>query len=212
MLKFGCTLPNLANICLHSSTNAIFYPFTETHYDLLSKVGEDVIGGPSIVPTRKVFVEKTHSRKSTDGCKTIVGINARRLSASSVCQPVPTGLDTRYEFNADLHRLKERPDKCRSFEKLVMSCSQRMRPDCRIESFHTTRIQRKIDCFNGDGLYSHCNTEFEGMGCFHHYCLSQEARRALTQKDIQSGIKKEKMDEKWKQFIEQIGNIVVEMW
>ena len=29
MLKFGCTLPNLANICLHKCTDAKFCPFTE---------------------------------------------------------------------------------------------------------------------------------------------------------------------------------------
>ena len=29
MLKLGCTLPNLANICLHISTGAKFHPFTE---------------------------------------------------------------------------------------------------------------------------------------------------------------------------------------
>ena len=36
MLKLGCTLPNLANICLHKSTNAKFYPFTEGEKDLLA--------------------------------------------------------------------------------------------------------------------------------------------------------------------------------
>ena len=30
MLKLGCILPNLAIICLHKSTSANFYPFTET--------------------------------------------------------------------------------------------------------------------------------------------------------------------------------------
>ena len=29
MLKLGCTLPNLVNICLHKSTDSKFYPFTE---------------------------------------------------------------------------------------------------------------------------------------------------------------------------------------
>ena len=29
MLKLGCTLPNLANICLDKSTNNKFYPFVE---------------------------------------------------------------------------------------------------------------------------------------------------------------------------------------
>ena len=37
MLKLGCTLPNLANLCLHKSTDAKFYPFTEADKDLLEK-------------------------------------------------------------------------------------------------------------------------------------------------------------------------------
>ena len=38
MLKLGCTLPNLANICLHKSTSANFYPFTETDKDFLQMI------------------------------------------------------------------------------------------------------------------------------------------------------------------------------
>ena len=34
MLNLGCTLPNLANICLHKSTNYKFYPFCESDKDL----------------------------------------------------------------------------------------------------------------------------------------------------------------------------------
>ena len=37
MLKLGCTLPNLANVCLHKSTDAKFYPFTEGDKDLWRK-------------------------------------------------------------------------------------------------------------------------------------------------------------------------------
>ena len=29
IIKLGCTLPNLANFCLHRSTDSKFYPFTE---------------------------------------------------------------------------------------------------------------------------------------------------------------------------------------
>ena len=35
MLKLACTSPNLANICLHKSTDAKFYPFREGEKDLL---------------------------------------------------------------------------------------------------------------------------------------------------------------------------------
>ena len=38
MLMLGCTLPNLANNCLHKSTDAKFYPFTEGDKDVLQKI------------------------------------------------------------------------------------------------------------------------------------------------------------------------------
>ena len=62
MLKLDCTLPNLANICLHNSTDAKFYPFTEGEKDLLEKIREDVVGGSSIVFTRKTVVDETFIR------------------------------------------------------------------------------------------------------------------------------------------------------
>ena len=58
MLKLGCTLPNLANICLHKSTDSKFYPFTESDKDLFGKIREDMVGGPSIVLTRKAVVDE----------------------------------------------------------------------------------------------------------------------------------------------------------
>ena len=58
MLKLGCTLPNLANICLHKSTAAKFYPFTEGDKGLLEKIREVFVGGPSIVFTSKAVVDE----------------------------------------------------------------------------------------------------------------------------------------------------------
>ena len=63
MLKLGCTLPNFANICLHKSTDSKFYPFTESHKDLLEKIREDMVGGPCIVFTPKAVVDETFIRK-----------------------------------------------------------------------------------------------------------------------------------------------------
>ena len=59
MLKLGCTLTNLANFCLHKSTDSKLYPFTESDKDLLDKKREDMVGGPSIVFTRKAVVDET---------------------------------------------------------------------------------------------------------------------------------------------------------
>ena len=69
MLELGCTLPNLANICLHKSTDSNFYPLTESDKDLLEKIRENMVGGPSIVFTRKAVVDETFIRKSSNLCK-----------------------------------------------------------------------------------------------------------------------------------------------
>ena len=79
VLKLGCTLQNLANICLHKSTDAIFYPFTEGDKDLSEKIREDVVGGPSIVFIRKAVVDETFIRKPTNLCKSIVGLDSSQL-------------------------------------------------------------------------------------------------------------------------------------
>ena len=63
MLKVGCTLPNFAKIFLHISTGAKFYPSTETDKNLLEKIREDMLGGPSIVFTRRAVVDETFIRK-----------------------------------------------------------------------------------------------------------------------------------------------------
>ena len=65
MLKHCSTLPNLANICPHKSTDAKFQPFTEAYKDILEKFGEVVARGPSIVFRRKAVVDETLVQKST---------------------------------------------------------------------------------------------------------------------------------------------------
>ena len=68
MLKFGCILPTLANICLHKSTDSKFHPFTESDKDLLEKIREDKVGRPSLVSTLKAVVDEAFIRKSTNLC------------------------------------------------------------------------------------------------------------------------------------------------
>ena len=96
MLNLGRTLPNLAKNCLHKSTDSKIYPFTESDKDLLEKIREDMVGGPSIVFTRKAVVDETFIRKSSNMCKSIVGIDGSQLYPYSMCQPMPSGLYTRW--------------------------------------------------------------------------------------------------------------------
>ena len=144
MPKLGCAFSILPNIFLQVSASAKFSPFTENDKDLQSKVREDMVGGPSVVFTRKSVVDETHTGKSTSLCKWIVRIDASQLYPHSRCQPMPKSFYTRYETDAGLQRFKPRHHKSRSFENVVMSHFERIRPDCRIERFNTPGNQNNI--------------------------------------------------------------------
>ena len=63
LLKFGCKSSDLANICLHKSSDAKFNNFIEGEKYFFEKVREDVVGGPYIVLTlEEVFYEISHSK------------------------------------------------------------------------------------------------------------------------------------------------------
>ena len=59
-------------------------------------------GGPSIFCTRKAVVDETYIRNSSNVCKSIVGIDANQLYPFSMCQDMPTGLYTRWEFGTEM--------------------------------------------------------------------------------------------------------------
>ena len=212
MLKLGCTLPNLANIFLQKSTNEKIYPFCESDRDLCEKSREDMTGGPSIVFTRKAVVDETFIRDSSNVCKSIVGIDASQLYPYSICQDMPTGLYTRWEFDSDMQKFEARHNRSRNFENMVMSYYQQTRPECKIESFHTSGNQKKIDCFNVDGYCNHCKTVFEAMGCYYHFCPCQETRPSLSDEDIERGSKRREMDDLRREYIRVKGYKIEEMW
>ena len=165
-----------------------------------------------MVFTRKAVVEETFIRKSTDICKSIVGIDASQLYPYSMCQPMPTGLYTRWDFDSETGRFTPRQNKTRGLEIMVMSFFQRTRPEYEVQSFFTTGRQKKINCFSVDGFCSHCNTVFEAMGCFYHFCPCQELRPSLTEEGIQRGSKKKVLDALRRHYIQEKGFKVIEMW
>ena len=109
MVKFCCTLPNQTNICLYKSTDAKFYPFTEEDKEFLENP-QVVVGGSSIVFTRKAIVDETFIRKPTNLFKFFV-----RSDASHFYR-----LYTRWDFNSETGRLTPQQNKTRRFEERVM--------------------------------------------------------------------------------------------
>ena len=95
---------------------------------------------------------------------------------------------------------------------MVLSYFQQGRPDFKIESNVTTGTQKKIDCFSVDGICYDCNTVFEAMGCYYHYCPCQEACPSLTDTNTERGVKKRQQDEMRGDYIQQKCYQIVEMW
>ena len=123
-----------------------------------------------------------------------------------------TGLYTRWVYESETKRFTARQTQSRSVENMVLSYFQQSRPDCKHESNVTTGRQKKVDCFSVGGIFHRCNTVFEAMGCYFHYCPCQEARPSLTDTNIQRRVKKRQQDEMRRDYIQQKGYRVVEMW
>ena len=171
-----------------------------------------MVGGPSIVLTRKAVVDKFFIHKSTILCHSIVSIDANQLYPYSMCQPMPTGLYTKWNYDTESQKFMPRQNKRRYFENMVFSYFQQTRPECKIECNVTTGKQKKVDCFSVDGICNHCNTVFEAMSCFFHYFPCQEARPSWTDNEIMRGIRKREQDQMRKEYIRQKGYKVIEMW
>ena len=87
--------------------------------DLLEETREDMVGGPSIVFIAKAVVDETFIRKSSNLCKSIVGMDASQLYSYSMCQAMPTGFNTRWEYDSETKRFITRQGKSRFFENMV---------------------------------------------------------------------------------------------
>ena len=111
MLKLGCTLPNLANICLYKSTDAKFYTFTGRNKELLEKVREEFVGGPSIVSTRKAVVDENLFECLQAYANLLLGLmpaNYIPTRCVNPCLPVfiPVGIWTQKRRNSHLDKTK----------------------------------------------------------------------------------------------------------
>ena len=123
------------------------------------------------------------------------------------CSPVFIRVEISIHKRVDSHLDKIRPAALK-----IWSCLISNEPECEIESFFTLGRQKKNDCFSADGFCSHCNTVFEAMGCFYHFCPCQQLRPSLTEEDIQLGSKKRELDALRRHYIQEKGFKVIEIW
>ena len=134
MLKLGCALPNSANICLHKSTESKFHPFTESDKHLLEKIRQDMVGGPSVVFTRKAVVDEFFIRKSSSLCKSMLAsklVSFIPTQCANQCQLVcirdgSTILKLRYSQLAQTNFAPLRICFCHTFNKVAQIAKLRV--------------------------------------------------------------------------------------
>ena len=149
MFKLGYTLTKLAkiqvNYCKAISLHRKQQGFT-------GEICEDMVGGKTIVFSRKTDVDGNFIRDWTKLCKSFVRIDAAQLYPFSKCQAMPTGLYKKWELGSESGNFKPRHNKTRSFEKMIMSDFQRVRPQRKVESLYTTGTQKKTDAYTVAGF------------------------------------------------------------
>ena len=85
--QIGCTVPNRAKTCLHKPTRAKFYPFTESEKELLGKIREDMVDGPSIVFARKVVVDETFLSSPQSFVNQLLGLTPANFTSFLCVDP-----------------------------------------------------------------------------------------------------------------------------
>ena len=211
MLKLGLTLPSLANRILHNSTSTKFFPFSkeDSFYD--DYIREWLTGGPSIIFNRYAKVGETFLENTDNLCRAIVGIDASQLYPYAMTQQMPSGVYVKWEYCEQTNLFHPRRNKRSYFEQIVLQFIQKSRPECTIQTQFTSAKQKKIGRFAVDGYCAHCNTVFEAMGCFYHFCTCQE-RKNLLLEDIEKGLKRRERTEYRRDYIRNLGYQIEEIW
>ena len=121
---------------------------------------------------------------------------------------MPTGLYTKLEFNDDTAKFHPKRNWRSLFEQQVIEYLQSTPPQCLIQSQFS---HKKIGTYLVDGFCSHCNTVFEAMGCYFHFCPCQEEKRLLFEV-IENGLKTRERDSDRREYLQGLGYEVVEIW
>ena len=129
VVKLGCNLPNPANICLHQSNTAKFYPFTGNNKDFWRKfVKTWLVDNPLFLHGRLLWVRLLFGIRQT--CAKVLSEFILVNFILSLCVNVSSNANWSVHNMRDRFRAgkyKPRQKKTRSFEDMVMSYFQRVR-------------------------------------------------------------------------------------
>ena len=112
MFKLGCTLPSLANICLHNCINAEFYPITEEDKNLLEKIEKTSLVVHLSSLHAKQLLMKLLSENLQTYANLLLGLlpaNYTPTRCANLCPPVFIRVGISIQKPVDSHPDKTRP-------------------------------------------------------------------------------------------------------
>ena len=172
---------------------------------------DGMVGGPSIVFTRKGVVGESKIGTSDNVVQTVVGIDASQLYPYAMCQEMPTGQFTKWEVEESSGHFKPVKNTKLALENRVMAYLQSQRKDCHIIATVTTGKQHSVGPYHVDGFCAHCNTVFEVNGCYWHFhskCMSSK----FEGDKLAEALKRRQHDQTRLEYLHAKGFQVVTVW
>ena len=210
MLKLGCTLPNLANICLHKSTDAKFYPSTEADKDLLEKIREDVVGGHLSFLHAKQLLMKLLSESLQTYANLLLGLmpaNYTRTRCVNPCPPVFIRVGISIQKPVDSHLDKTRPVALKIWACLIFNVQDLI---VKLRASTLQAYRRKLIA-----------SVLMGFVLIAILCLKQWVAFitfvtvkccVFSQEDIKRGSRRRELDELRRGYIQEKGFTVIQLW
>ena len=169
MLKLGCTLTDMADVCLRKYTDTIFYPFYGSRNDILKYVGEDFVVGPSIVLSTRQLSVKLFFENLQTCANQLLGLmlaNCTHMRCYNLCRPNFTFIGVSIQSQVHSHLNKTKPAVLR-----ISLCPifNEQENNVKLKTY-IQDADRKLTASVLMGFCSHCNIVFEAMVCFYHFC------------------------------------------
>ena len=190
-LKPGCTIANLANLCLLKYTDTKLNQSMESEKDLLDKMQKDIVGGPLFVFTRKTAVDETLFESQQRHDNQLLRLMLANYTHIRCLITFPlvfirVGISIQRQVDSQLHKAK--PVALKKWSHPFSASKTRLQNR---ELLYNKETSKK-DCFGVGGFCSYSNNAFEGVGYLYDFCLRQEVRPSLTEEDFQNGSRKRK--------------------
>ena len=188
----GCTLPKLVIIFFHKSIDSKICPVMDEEKDV-KKLRKDIVGGPSVVFTRKAVADETFTRKSTKKSNILLRRMITSYTTTQLVNPhwpvlLPVGISIQRRVNSRLDKI--RPAALKSWSSPdFQKQGQNVKLQASMQQAHK---KRPLQCSRVLFTLQHC---VRGNGLLLSPFPCQEVCPFLNEENIKRGSKKRELDE-----------------